>query len=177
MCFENNVNIIRHFYSIGVHLSSGRCAVTKRRWCSFERATTLPSSWVNLGRNNCILVRDRWCHLAVRNLVFHNFAIWCATCIETLQDRGDDCYMAEKGEDNLRNIRENRKLGFPSEPAIPCDPLAHRWNCRWLGHVVLSAIRIALYIQIMRQICKSKRSSIALSFPRFSSLCCNLLNF
>jgi len=76
----------------------GRCAVTKWRWCSFERATTLPSSWVNLSRNNCILVRDRWCHLAIRNLVFHNFAIWRATCIETLQDRGDDCYTAGKGK-------------------------------------------------------------------------------
>lgn len=91
-----------------------------------------PSSWVNLGRNNCILVRDRWCHFAVRNLVFHNFAIWRATCIETLQDRGDDCYMAEKGEDNPRSIRGNRKLGFPNTSHRPCDPVSEMsltWTC------------------------------------------------
>lgn len=107
-------------------------AVTKRRRCSTERATTLPSSWVNLGRNNCVLVRDRWCHFAVRNLVFHNFAIWRATCIETPQDRGDDCYMAKKGEDNPAVCEGIANWVFPVPAADRAIPSV---KCRWLGHV------------------------------------------
>lgn len=124
-----NVDITRHFhrYHDGGHLSYGRCMVTKWRRCSSERATTLPSSWVNLGRNNCILVRDRWCHFAVRNLVFHNFAIWRATCIETRQDRGDDCYIAEKGEDNPRTAFE-RIANWVFLPYQPRTERSHLWN-------------------------------------------------
>lgn len=113
-----------------VSIFHGRRAVAKWRRdgapSSAQRSFLLRVLRVNLSRNNCILVRDRWCHLAVRNLVFHNFAIWRATCIETPRSRGDDCYMAGKREDNPR-IRGNRKLGFPTVPTTnPMIPSVKR---------------------------------------------------
>jgi len=81
--------------------------------------------------------------------------------------------MAKKGEDNLRSIRGNCKLGFLSAPDT--DRVIPSVKCRRLGHL-LSTIRITLYIRIMRQIFRSKRSSVPLSFLRSTSLC-NLSNF
>lgn len=122
MPVESDINIIRHFRIIGVHLS--RETRGYEMTAVLLRAHNDPSSRVNLGRNNCVPVRDRWCHPTVPNPVFHNFAIWRATCIETPQDRGETIVTrpGERRRQSRADVRGNRKLGFPSVTSRrPCD--------------------------------------------------------